>query len=66
MNDADCGEAGRYDCPDRRLPPLAVDDVYEHGNPAERHQNSAALETEDAPEIGSGNGKRERRAKGRC
>lgn len=35
--------------PDRRLPPLAVNDVHENGHPAERHQYGPALEAEDAP-----------------
>ena len=49
VNKANRGKDGREKSPDGRLPPLAVDDVHEDGNPAERHEDGPALEAEHAP-----------------
>ena len=49
VNKANRGKDGREESPDGRLPQLAVDDVHQDGNPAERHEDSPALEAEYAP-----------------
>ena len=49
VNKANRGKDGREESPDGRLPPLAVDDVHQDGNPAERQEDSPALEAEYAP-----------------
>ena len=49
VNKADRGKDGREESPDGRLPPLAVDDVHQNRNPAERHEDGPALEAEHAP-----------------
>ena len=49
VNKANRGKDGREESPDGRLPPSAVDDVHQNGNPAERHEDGPALEAEHAP-----------------
>ena len=49
VNKANRGKDKREESPNGRLPPLAVDDVHQDGNPAERHEDSPSLEAEYAP-----------------
>lgn len=49
VDDADRAEDGGDEGPSGGLPPLAIDDVYQDGNPAERHEDSSVLEAKDAP-----------------
>ena len=49
VDDANRAEEGGDPGPDGGLPPLAVDDVHQDGNPAEGYQDGPALESEYAP-----------------
>ncbi len=60
VDDPERREQGGDEGPDRRLPPLAVDDVHQHGNPAEGYEDGAALEAEDSPVSSRGAGWKER------
>ena len=52
VDDADRTKYGGDEGPAGSLPPLAVDDMHQNSNPAERHEDCPALEAEDAPEGG--------------
>ena len=49
VDDANCAQHRGDEGPEGSLPPFAVDDVNQDGNPAKGDKNGSALEAKDAP-----------------